>query len=43
MTILKEAIEEAVMPCPTCEDPLPENDDRFLPYCSEDCLLEAKP
>lgn len=26
------------MTCQTCEGPLPENDDRFLPWCSEDCM-----
>lgn len=30
------------MTCKTCENELPENDDRFLSYCSEECLNESK-
>ncbi len=27
------------MTCPTCEEPRPQNDDRFWPYCSQECQL----
>lgn len=30
------------MTCPVCENAVPENDDRFLPYCSEDCQAEGR-